>query len=206
MFFVVAAPEPDPRLDAHAAGHHQPARPALHGRDLRLPAADGESAVEEADDDHAQTGPRLRPRHPARPRRTRSISITRRCRTSAPGCSAACKPSATRCACSTASKARLAAQDAKFDRGEMEKLLSALGNRIFLMNNVHEDHPGRVPGALDYLLPQRTAGQGAGEEAHGSRPRKSWRTSRRERWGGRGLPASAACNDCCAEHDQAQAA
>jgi hypothetical protein len=33
------------------------------------------------------------------------------------------------------------AQNAKFDRGEMEKLLSALGNRVFLMNNVHEDHP-----------------------------------------------------------------
>ncbi|RYD65915.1 MAG: DUF87 domain-containing protein [Verrucomicrobiaceae bacterium] len=33
------------------------------------------------------------------------------------------------------------AQDAKFDRGEMEKLLSGLGNRVFLMNNVHEDHP-----------------------------------------------------------------
>jgi hypothetical protein len=32
-------------------------------------------------------------------------------------------------------------QNAKFNRGEMEKLLSALGNRIFLMNNVHEDHP-----------------------------------------------------------------
>ncbi|HSI63165.1 MAG TPA: DUF87 domain-containing protein, partial [Candidatus Saccharimonadia bacterium] len=32
-------------------------------------------------------------------------------------------------------------QNAKFDRGEMENLLSALGNRVFLMNNVHEDHP-----------------------------------------------------------------
>jgi hypothetical protein len=32
-------------------------------------------------------------------------------------------------------------QNAKFDRGEMEKLLSGLGNRVFLMNNVHEDHP-----------------------------------------------------------------
>ncbi len=32
-------------------------------------------------------------------------------------------------------------QNAKFERGEMEKLLSALGNRVFLMNNVHEDHP-----------------------------------------------------------------
>ena len=33
------------------------------------------------------------------------------------------------------------AQDAKFDRSEMERLLSGLGNRVFLMNNVHEDHP-----------------------------------------------------------------
>lgn len=33
------------------------------------------------------------------------------------------------------------AQNAKFDRSSMEKLLSGLGNRVFLMNNVHEDHP-----------------------------------------------------------------
>lgn len=32
-------------------------------------------------------------------------------------------------------------QSARFDRDDMEKMLSALGNRIFLMNNVHEDHP-----------------------------------------------------------------
>ncbi len=32
-------------------------------------------------------------------------------------------------------------QNAKFDRREMERLLSGLGNRVFLMNNVHEDHP-----------------------------------------------------------------
>ncbi len=30
---------------------------------------------------------------------------------------------------------------AKFDRGAMEELLASLGNRIFLMNNVHEDAP-----------------------------------------------------------------
>jgi hypothetical protein len=29
----------------------------------------------------------------------------------------------------------------KFDRGAMERLLAGLGSRIFLMNNVHEDHP-----------------------------------------------------------------
>ncbi|MCW1925423.1 DUF87 domain-containing protein [Luteolibacter arcticus] len=32
-------------------------------------------------------------------------------------------------------------QNAKFNRSEMETLLSGLGNRVFLMNNVHEDHP-----------------------------------------------------------------
>ena len=34
-----------------------------------------------------------------------------------------------------------AAQNAKFNRADMEKMMSALGNRIFLMNNVHEDQP-----------------------------------------------------------------
>jgi hypothetical protein len=29
----------------------------------------------------------------------------------------------------------------KFDRGRMEQILAGLGNRIFLMNNVHEDEP-----------------------------------------------------------------
>ena len=28
-----------------------------------------------------------------------------------------------------------------FDRGMLQKLLASLGNRVFLMNNVHEDHP-----------------------------------------------------------------
>jgi hypothetical protein len=32
-------------------------------------------------------------------------------------------------------------QNAKFDRASMEKLISGLGNRVFLMNNVHEDGP-----------------------------------------------------------------
>lgn len=33
------------------------------------------------------------------------------------------------------------AASAKFDRSEMEKILAGLGNRVFLMNNVHEDQP-----------------------------------------------------------------
>lgn len=44
-------------------------------------------------------------------------------------------------------------QNSKFDRGNLEKLLSALGNRIFLMNNVHEDHPAvfQVRWCMSYL-------------------------------------------------------
>lgn len=34
-----------------------------------------------------------------------------------------------------------AAAGATFDRGKMEKILAGLGNRVFLMNNVHEDEP-----------------------------------------------------------------
>lgn len=34
-----------------------------------------------------------------------------------------------------------AAVGAKFDRSQMEKILAGLGNRVFLLNNVHEDHP-----------------------------------------------------------------
>jgi hypothetical protein len=34
-----------------------------------------------------------------------------------------------------------AGQSGKFDRGKMEQTLAGLGNRVFLMNNVHEDAP-----------------------------------------------------------------
>ncbi len=44
-------------------------------------------------------------------------------------------------------------QNSQFDRGEMEKLLSGLGNRVFLMNNVHEDGPAifHVRWVMSYL-------------------------------------------------------
>ncbi len=44
-------------------------------------------------------------------------------------------------------------QNAKFDRSSMEKLISGLGNRVFLMNNVHEDAPVifHVRWAMSYL-------------------------------------------------------
>ena len=69
----------------------------------------------------------------------------------APGSSAGCRPSATSCACSTAWKALAAA--GAFDRAEMERMLSGLGNRVFLMNNVHDDQPVvfQTRWALSYL-------------------------------------------------------
>jgi hypothetical protein len=52
-------------------------------------------------------------------------------------------------------------QDSKFDRSEMEKLLSGLGNRVFLMNNVHEDHPVlfQVRWAMSYMTGPLTRNQ-----------------------------------------------
>ena len=52
-------------------------------------------------------------------------------------------------------------QNAKFDRGEMERLLSGLGNRVFLMNNVHEDAPVllHVRWVMSYLTGPLTRSQ-----------------------------------------------
>jgi hypothetical protein len=52
-------------------------------------------------------------------------------------------------------------QNAKFERGEMERLISGLGNRIFLMNNVHEDGPVlfHVRWVMSYLTGPLTRGQ-----------------------------------------------
>jgi hypothetical protein len=47
----------------------------------------------------------------------------------------------------------ISGQGASFDRGDIEAILSGLGNRVFLMNNVHEDHPVvmNVRWAMTYL-------------------------------------------------------
>lgn len=52
-------------------------------------------------------------------------------------------------------------QNARFDRKEMEKLLSGLGNRVFLMNNVHEDGPVlfHVRWVMSYLTGPLARGQ-----------------------------------------------
>lgn len=52
-------------------------------------------------------------------------------------------------------------QNAKFDRKQMETLLSGLGNRVFLMNNVHKDGPVlfHVRWVMSYLTGPLTRGQ-----------------------------------------------
>ncbi len=52
-------------------------------------------------------------------------------------------------------------QNAQFDRRQLESLLSGLGNRIFLMNNVHEDHPVlfHVRWVMSYLTGPLTRSQ-----------------------------------------------
>ena len=101
MFFVSLLLQPDGRLDARADRHVEPARHPLHGRDRRLLPAGREPAVQAAAADAAQTGTRVRPRAWSWPRRIRSTSTTRACRTPARGSSGGCRPSATRRACST---------------------------------------------------------------------------------------------------------
>ena len=86
----------NPGLDSHAARHQQSAGIALYGRGLRLFPADGQSAGQAADAHAAQAGPRVRLGLHARDAKSRSISITKDCRTPAPGSSADCKRRATR--------------------------------------------------------------------------------------------------------------
>jgi hypothetical protein len=52
-------------------------------------------------------------------------------------------------------------QNAKFDRADMERLISGLGNRVFLMNNVHEDGPVifHVRWVMSYLTGPLTRSQ-----------------------------------------------
>jgi hypothetical protein len=91
-----------------------------------------------------------------------------------------------------------AAAGAQFDRGQMERILSGLGRRVFLMNNVHDDAPAVFQSrwALCYLrgpltrdqiqtlmAPRKTAG-----------PKTPQRLRRRWRWKSRRIPC---CRRMC---------
>ena len=73
-----------------------------------------------------------------------------------------------------------AGSDKRFDRGMMEEILGGLGNRVFLLNNVHEDAPEvfETRWAMSYLrgpltrtqIKQLMAGRKAGPGRPGSLP------------------------------------
>jgi hypothetical protein len=58
---------------------------------------------------------------------------------------------------------------ARFDRAAMERTLAGLGNRVFLMHNVHEDAPVVFESALGDVVPARAAHPGADQAADGGR-------------------------------------
>ena len=138
---------------AAQTGHDEPARDPLHGRDRRLLPAGGEPAVEGAAADAAQAGARVRPRRACWRRRTRWTSTTRAWRTPAPGSSAGSRPSATRRACSTGSKARRRAPRSR--RGGSHAL-GAGQARVPPAQRARRG-PGRVSDSLDAVLPARAA-------------------------------------------------
>ena len=169
MFFVSPAAQPDARLDARADRHHSACgRCSTWTRSTASCRRRANPPSQEADDDHAQAGARLRPRRACWRRRTRSTSTTRRSRTSAPGSSAACRPSATRCACSTASKARRRRRAATFDRAAMEQTARRPRQPGLPDEQRARGRAGAVPRALGDVLPARAADAEPDQDADGS--------------------------------------
>ena len=101
----------------------------------------GQSALQAAAAHAAQAGARLRRGRACSPRRTRWTSTTRVWPISAPGSSAGCRPSATSRACSTGWRARRLRPRRFSSIAPDGQTLAGLGNRVFLMNNVHEERP-----------------------------------------------------------------
>ena len=115
------------------------ARDPLHGRGVRLHAAGRQPAVEAAAADAAEAGARLRPRRRARHPEPGRPRLQGPRPTRAPGSSAACRPSATRRACSRAARARRGGE--RLDAKDLEQTLAGLGKRQFLLHNVNEEQP-----------------------------------------------------------------
>ena len=123
------------RLDAWSDGDNEPARDCLHGRDRGLFSAGCEPAIEGPPADPAQAGTRVRPRRrardaePCRPRLQGALEH----RDVVPGPAA---DGARQSACARWPGGRVAGS---VDRAEVDRILSALQKRVFLLHNVHED-------------------------------------------------------------------
>jgi hypothetical protein len=154
MFFVSLLLNEVLGLDARAAGHRRPARAALHGRDLRLLPAHGQPAVQEA--------PML-----TLLKQARAFGLGVVLATQNPvdldykglgqhGTWFIGRLQTERDKARVLDGLEGAAAAGGFDRAALEQTLAGLGNRVFLMRNVHED--GRcVRDALGAVVPARAA-------------------------------------------------
>ena len=61
----------------------------------------------------------------------------------------------------------------KFDRGAMEETLAALGSRVFLMNNVHDDGPTVFQTRWGHVLPSWSSQSSADTEVDGCASRRT---------------------------------
>ncbi len=169
MFFVSLLLNQIARLDARAVGHDEPARPPLHGRDLRLLPAGREPAVEGAAADAAEAGARLRRRRRARDAEPGRPRLQGPRRTPAPGSSAGCRPSATRRACSTGSRARPPARRRRSTAAKMEQLLAGARQPRLPAEQRARGRARGLRDALGAVVPARAADARADQDADGSR-------------------------------------
>ncbi len=166
----LAAAQRDRRLDAQPARHLQPARAGLLRRDLRLPAAGREPAVEGAAAHDPEAGARVRPgpdRGHAESRRPGLQGAGQRRHVDA-------RPAADRArqgARARRPRRRGGGIGRRFDRADMDRLLSALGKRQFLLHNVHDKGTGRFRNAMDALVSSRAARTGRDQEHSSVQPR-----------------------------------
>ena len=138
--FRFAPAERNPVVDAHAVGCHEPARAVVHGRDFRLLPADGEPALEAAAVDVAQAarafglGIMLATQNPV----DLDYKGLANCGTWFLG---RLQTERDKARVIEGLQGAAASAGAQFDKQAIMQVLSGLKNRVFLMNNVHEDAP-----------------------------------------------------------------
>ena len=135
------------------AGTPSSAGAVLHGRSVRFLSTGRQPAGETTDADAAQAGARVRPRAWCWPHRTPWTWTTK----DSPNCGTwflgRLQTERDKARVLDGLEGASAQAGARFDRQAMDKILSALGGRMFLMNNVHENEPVvfQTRWALSYL-------------------------------------------------------
>ena len=145
-------------VDARAGGHARPARARVHGRGVRLRAAERGAAAEEADPHDLQAGPRVRARaraldaEPRRPRLQGDVERRHLARRAPPdrerqGARARGPPLRRR---------------RTTDVAELDKAIGGLGKRQFLLVSAKSSTPRLLDDAVGDVVPPRAADEGAG--------------------------------------------